>query len=195
MPKITRRRDPLVSATLAFGVDAVNRYVRHLQEHEEPLILAPADPRHRLFVLVEYNFEVSFYRPEDEHLPEPTWRELLRWLEYDPHGGRGEAQFYRAVFKVTDEQLDLPADDNATWSFFGCYLSGTSRAFRFMQEVGVWPHQDGGREDSIGLRMQDIPYVPGGNLVRAVHLDGELSVSLLQHRLNDLAASTALVMK
>ena len=45
MSDITRR-DFLATAIAAFGVAVVHRYETHLEEHDEPLIEAPANPKH-----------------------------------------------------------------------------------------------------------------------------------------------------
>lgn len=192
MPKITRRRFVATASAAVLSGAVVARYARHLEEEGEPLIEAPANPRQTLLVHPEFNFELAVPTPFD-CIPHLSWRDLLRWMADHPYAGPAEAEFYRAAFRVQEHALDEACDWDALIGFWGRCMSGSSGAFRLLQEVGVWPHEGGGREETIGLTFQDWPYVPGGPEVLAVRCDGELAVSLLQHRLNQLGADAAIV--
>jgi hypothetical protein len=112
-----------------------------------------------------------------------------------PIAGPSQAELYCGWREHFEQELDDPADENIVGSYWNRYLSASSRAFRHLQAVDLWTYENGGRDETIGLTFQDWPYVPGGWEVLAVHCDDELAVSLLQHRLNQLGADTALVLK
>lgn len=174
---------------------ALSRFKDHLAAHGQPLIEAPADPEHVLYVHPDHGYLLTLDNTLEEDpglMSRLTWRQIIwdheGWPEdYVPT--TTQWRDVREVFPVTKRTLDKPwnfegADtaQRAAESLWIWRLCPSARAYHFLADATDAPlYGRGGGEEHGGLEFC-IGTANGEG--KEVYLLDDLSASLLQETLN-----------
>ena len=175
----TRRQFLLSTAGAAGGFILPSFYTQALEflaETGEPLLTPPKRVVDELIICTDRGWELNFGDPW-EQVPDMTWREFLTRYhpetldELDDHWGLEESEL----------------DDEAPWDWVvgpWCRIdSPNARAYHLLDNLDLGP--DFSKPKAVGgLLFTDCP-CPGNDYL-GVSVEDEISVSLLQQRLNDL---------
>ena len=181
------RRTFLIGAGSALTLSIVDKFVWHLDNKGLPLIQKPKNPSKVLFVNMAYENQINLGRPPFDP-PTGTWRELL----VDALGYKNPttlSQFRKLYddYGVKPRELDTECD-----CFFECWdrvASPNALAFKLLEDLDIGPKLAGPGDEVGGLEFIDGD-APGHDYL-GVHADDDLSISLLQHRLNELDTGIA----
>ena len=187
MSRITRREfiirgfEGVTCALIA--PDFYRQAVDHLHDKNVPLIVTPRDPKTVLYAVWygdDYQLNVG---PPDEDIPTITWREFLEdYAGVDPD-------------ELGDEDLedtygidrdDLDRDCSASWyeDAWCRTRSSNAQAYHYLSGLDLGPLSSHG-----GFDAGELQFIDGccpGNDYLGVHIDGKISLSFLQERLNQL---------
>ena len=181
------RRQFLIRAFSAAGQLVLPRFfdraLAFVENHGEPLIEAPTSPDQLLNVRYDDSYVFFLGNPTEGPGTPPTYRE---WFEdhcqVDPESG---AQGHC----LEPGELDSPICIEMwaeQWSLKGSPLS---EAYEFLSCLDLGPEFGKAGSDAAGeLRLVDCPSMCSS--YRAAETDDLLSISLLQHRLNELGENT-----
>lgn len=176
---ITRREFILGTARSAAGLILPAYYdkvLAYFENHGEPLLKAPRQFDQDLYCDFGNEFQLNLGKPVYE-LPKLTWREVFQRYSYDDEDGFAEE------FGLTEAMLGEVADEDAYFDYWAACDSPNAKAYRLLDgfDIGRMIHHG----DKIGeLKFIDCP-CPGSDYV-GVHADCEVTLSLLQNRLNEL---------
>jgi hypothetical protein len=161
------------------------------ENHGEPLLIAPNHAEGILCVTHSCDTLQLHLGDPEEGPPEMSIREFcLR------HGHGDPATWYRDDWLCIDDpdpvDMNDPMDE---WAIFDWWLrtdSSSARAYHFLENLDLGSHLTG--PDAVGsLEFIDGP-CPGNDYLGVEAFD-ELSVSLLQHRLNELGTGLRIEMR
>ena len=177
----TRRQFLVTSARAAAGIILPSYYEKVLsfiENHGEPLLEAP--PRIDEVLYADYqnsDYQLNLGEPVYE-LPEMSWREVMERYHCPDEWGE-----LKEIYGYTDADLDEPAHMDSYMDAW-CFADAPNvKAFHRLNGLDIGTNLEHG--DLVGgLVYYDGP-MPGWDY-RAVHAECEVSLSLLQHRLNEL---------
>ena len=173
----TRRQFLLSTVGAAGGFILPSFYSRALEfldQFGEPLLEPPKRVVDELIICREFDGELNLGDPR-EQVPDMTWREFLS--RYDS-------------LDEFEENWDLEVsqlDDEVPWDTvvdFWCRAdSPNARAYHLLERLDLGPDLTGSKAVG-GLVFTDCP-CPGNDYL-GVAVEDDISISLLQQRLNDL---------
>jgi hypothetical protein len=175
----TRRQFLLSTVGAAGGFILPSFYSRALEfvdQFGEPLLEPPQRVVDELVICSEFaDGELNLGDPR-EQLPVLTWHEFL--TRYDP-GSLDELEDW----DLEESQLDEETPWYTVAEFWCRVDSPNARAYRLLENLDLGPDLTGSNAVG-GLVFTDCP-APGNNYL-GVAVEDEISISLLQQRLNDL---------
>ena len=121
--------------------------------------------------------------------PTPTWAELL----FDKQGEDRPSTLseFRSIHNyhgILPSQLNDPCDEAYWFECWGRGESPNAEAYRLLDYLNI------GSDLEVGDLIGGLKFIDGpcpGNDYLAVHADGEISASLLQHQLNVIGQNIA----
>lgn len=199
------RRRFLIGAGTLISFAALSRFKDHLAAHGRPLVEAPADPEHVLYVHPDHGYLLTLDNTLEEDpalMSRLTWRQIIwdreGWTEdYAPT--KAQWRDVREVFPMTKRTLDKPWNfeggdtaHRAAESLWIWRLCPSARAYRFLADAThAQLHGRGGGEEHGGLEFSI--GTANGESKEVYLLDG-LSASLLQETLNNTGHRVAVRM-
>ena len=185
------RRQFLIGAGSTLTLPLVNKFVLYLEYKGAPLIEAPSNPNDILYVNLDEDYSIELGKFPDE-IPTLTWREFLfERLGYEYPKRLSDFRQLYEEWGVKPHEFDDEYEDY----YMDCWIrceSPSAQAFHLLQELDIGPLLSGPGDAVGGLSFIDGPS-PCSNYV-GVHADDDLSISLLQQRLNDLGTGIAVEM-
>ena len=179
------RRAFIAGTAGTLSTTLLQRFEWFLRDQKRPLIEAPAAPTEHLYVSREYGDELLITLGKPDEAPEPpTWAEYFeRTWGID---AKDKPRLLDACHEwgLDPDYLDTECEWE-TWITHWCrHESGQAKAFSLLEELDVGTSLLNAEGEVGGLTFIDGP--SPGNDYLGVHADNELSISLLQHRLNEL---------
>ena len=176
----TRRQFLLSTVGAAGGFILPSFYARALEfvdQFEEPLLEPPKRVVDELIICQEFiEGELTLGDPR-EAPPDMTWREFL--TRYHP-GSLDEGEFH---WGLEEAQLDDAAPWDTVLGSWGRVDSPNARAYHLLESLDLGPDLTGPKAVG-GLNFID-GSCPGVDYL-GVTVEDDISISLLQQRLNDL---------
>ncbi|MCU0990443.1 MAG: hypothetical protein MUE63_12865 [Xanthomonadales bacterium] len=184
---VTRRQFLLSTAGAAVGAIIPSFYHRALEFFEQfgkPLLVAPARVTEDL-VVIDFNGypELCLGDPYAEP-PEMTFREYFS--RYEPEG----FDTFEENWGLEPAALDTPIDDDYVVDRWAMHDSSSARAYHLLQSLDLGPALRG--RNAVGR----LDFLEESNMVStwlAVSPRDEVTLSLLQQRLNDLGTGIRVV--
>ncbi len=188
----TRRQFLLSTVGAAGGFILPSFYARALEfvdQFREPLLEPPKRVVDEITICASLGGELNIGEPADQ-IPDMTWREfltryhpgLLNSLEF--YWGLEESQRDLAPWGLKESQLDDAAPWDTVLGSWGRVDSPNARAYHLLESLDLGPDLTGPK--AVGeLNFLDGPN-PGAKDYLAVTVEDDISISLLQQRLNDL---------
>jgi hypothetical protein len=181
---ITRRQFLLGTSTGLILPSYYDKVVSYFENHGEPLIIAPKHPKEILYACSEFaanGFELKLGHPEMGP-PEMTIREFcLAYGEGNPE------KWWRESWLCPDdpESIDMDAqmEPDFVMDWWVRKDSSSALAYRYLEDLDLGPHLAGYKVVG-GLNFID-GASPGNDYLGVEAVD-EISLSLLQQRLNEL---------
>jgi hypothetical protein len=178
---ITRRQFLISSTRAGVGLILPSYYEKvfsFFENHGEPLLEAPARVEEDLYAWNDgLSYQLNLGKP-DEELPVMTWREIIE--RYHMQGWWKEL---KEGYEITESDLDKPAWQDAYIDAWCRVDSPNAKAFHLLEYLDLGTGTLHGKLAG-GLTFYDGP-MPGSDYI-GVHADDEVTLSLLQHRLNEL---------
>jgi hypothetical protein len=182
---ISRRQFLLATGSSAVGFILPSFYEKALsfiEDYGEPLIVSPPDPKIELFAVDRggFGYEFNLGDPWCEP-PDMTIREFAnRYGHGDP-----EAWYRENWCREEDQEVDLAAQMNYDYVLdFWCRAeSPNALAYRLLEDLDLGPSLSG--VNAVG----ELSFIDGpcpGNDYLGVEAADQISISLLQQRLNQL---------
>jgi hypothetical protein len=178
---ITRRQFLISTASGGVGLILPSYYEKvfsFFENHGEPLLEAPTLITEDLYADLQADYQLNIGLPATEY-PEMTWREVFRRY----HGWLPEPDELEEDFALTPADLDKPADIDAFFDSWCRTDSPNAQAFYLLNRLDI------GNELRQGDQVGGLIYYDGpmpGNDYLGVHAECAVTLSLLQHRLNEL---------
>ena len=176
----TRRQFLLSTVGAAGGFILPSFYARALEfvdQFREPLLEPPKRVVDEITICASLGGELNIGEPA-EQIPDMTWREFL--TRYHP-GSLDEGEFH---WGLEEAQLDDAAPWDTVLASWGRVDSPNARAYHLLESLDLGPDLTGPK--AVGeLNFLDGPN-PGAKDYLAVTVEDDISISLLQQRLNDL---------
>jgi hypothetical protein len=184
---ITRRKF-LIGAGSALTLPTVNKFIWHIDSKGHPLIEKPSNPRKTLFVDQFDDFRIDLGR-EPEEYPTATWREfLVDKLGYKTPTTLSQFRDLYNEFGLKPRELDT--DFDGYFEYWDQTEGPSALAYRLLEELNIGPKLAGPCNEVGGIKFVDGDS-PGHDYI-GVHAYDNLSISLLQNRLNELGTGIAL---
>ena len=184
---LTRRAFLLSTAGASAGAILPSFYFRALEffeQFEEPLLVAPAQSRHRLCVFHNMDdIELCWGNPLAEP-PPMTWRQYLE--RFDPESLDDPEDIWGVDVAGLDEWID----EEQLWDNWFMHDGPGARAHGILQALDLGPRF----EDQSSPHC--LEFFEDANMVscwRGVRVADEVTLSLLQQRLNDLDTGIRIV--
>lgn len=179
------RRAFLAGTAGTLSTTLLQRFEWFLRDQKRPLIEAPTAPTEHLYVSRDYGDELLITLGKPDELPDPpTWAEFFAttWgVDTKDKAGLLDAC---ADWGLEPEQLYSECESE-TWITHWCRNESVqAKAFYLLEDLDIGTTLRGATGEVGGLTFIDGP--SPGNDYLGVHADNELSISLLQHRLNEL---------
>lgn len=178
------RRAFLIGAATALTLPLVDRFKNHIARHGEPLLVQPKESSGVLNIYPDRDFQIGL-NGDPWDCPTVTWREYLEDYrgEQIPTTLDGFREL-RANYDLWPSQVDETMPPELFVDSWGTSRSPNAMAYHYLNDLDLGPELRGHRNEVGGLRYMMGP-CPGNDYV-GVHADNMVSVSLLQHRLNEL---------
>lgn len=183
----TRRQFLLSTAGASVGAIIPDYYFRALQffeQFDEPLLEPPARPTSELYTFHNCDqLELCFGDPTVGP-PPMTFREYFTL--YDPGG----FLTFEENWDLGPEALDDPICDEYVFDYWSMHDSPGARAHTYLQSLDLGPRLTG--PNSVGK----LEFFEDSNMVscwRGVRYEDEVTLSLLQQRLNDLGTGIQII--
>ena len=183
---VTRRQFLLGTAAGLILPSFFERAHSFLENHGEPLLIAPKQPEEVLYAwadCAQEGYQLNLGSPEKGPPDSMTIREFCH-----AYGQGDPEKWWREEWLCTDEQVAVDLDEDmdrfAVEEWWFARDSPTARAYNYLETIDLGPKLSAAREVG-GLNF----YIGGapGMGYQAVDAIDEVSLSLLQHRLNELA--------
>ena len=187
----TRRQFLLSTVGAAGGFILPSFYARALEfvdQFEEPLLEPPKRVVDEITICASLGGELNIGEPA-EQIPDMTWREFLIRYHQDSlnslefYWGLEESQRDLAPWGLKESQLDDAAPSDTVLGSWGRVDSPNARAYHLLESLDLGPDLTGSKAVG-GLIFTDGP-CPGNDYL-GVAVEDDISISLLQQRLNDL---------
>ena len=184
---VTRRQFLLSTAGAAVGAIIPSFYHRALEFFEqfgEPLLIAPARATQDLVVASINDYDELFLGDPFAEPPEMTYREYF--TRYEPEAF--DELEYR--WGLAAEDLDAPMEREYQWDAWLMHHGPSAQAHRLLQSLDLGPALRG--PNSAGA----LDFFEESNMTgcwRGVRPRDEVTLSLLQQRLNDLGTGIRIV--
>ena len=176
---LTRRQFLLSTVGAAGGFILPSFYARALEfvdQFEEPLLEPPKRVVDEITICASLGGELNIGEPT-EQIPDMTWREFL--TRYHP-GSLDEFEFH---WGLEEAQLDDAAPWDTVFGSWGRVDSPNARTYHLLESLDLGPDLTGPKAVG-GLSFIDGSR-PGCDYL-GVTVEDDISISLLQQRLNDL---------
>jgi len=184
---ITRRQFLLSTAGASVGAIIPDYYFRALQffeQFDEPLLEPPTRPTSELFTFnMRDELELCLGNPREEP-PSLTFREF--YSRYQPE----ELENFEEHWGLGLEALDDPMEDECVLDYWSMHDSPAARAHIYLQSLDLGPRLTG--PNAVG----GLAFFEDSSMVscwRGVRYEDEVTLSLLQQRLNDLGTGIQIV--
>jgi hypothetical protein len=185
---VTRRQFLLSTAGAAAGAIVPSFYYRALEffeQHESPLLIPPERVTQDLVVADINDYpELCLGDPWAEP-GELTWREYFD--RYEPGGLEDYAELYR----LPPSEFEQPMDYDASCDLWLMRHGPSAQAYRLLEPLDLGPALRG-PEAVGGLDFIEEMNMGGSNWL-VVSPQNEVTLSLLQQRLNDLGTGLRIV--
>ena len=188
----TRRQFLLSTVGAAGGFILPSFYARALEfvdQFEEPLLEPPKRVVDEITICASLGGELNIGEPA-EQIPDMTWREFLTRYHQDSlnslefYWGLEESQRDLAPWGLKESQLDDAAPWDTVLGSWGRVDSPNARAYHLLESLDLGPDLTGPK--AVGeLNFHD-GLNPGAKDYLMVTVKDDISISLLQQRLNDL---------
>jgi hypothetical protein len=187
----TRRQFLLSTVGAAGGFILPSFYARALEfvdQFEEPLLEPPKRVVDEITICASLGGELNIGEPA-EQIPDMTWREFLIRYHQDSlnslefYWGLEESQRDLAPWGLKESQLDDAAPSDTVLGSWGRVDSPNARAYHLLESLDLGPDLTGPKAVG-GLNFIDGSR-PGCDYL-GVTVEDDISISLLQQRLNDL---------
>ena len=182
---ISRRQFLLGTAAGLVLPSFYERALSYFENHGEPMLITPKRPTEVLYACSEFTeegFQLNLGNPHDVYPPEMTIREFcITYGEGDPE------KWWREFWLYTDDcepvDLDAKMDQASVEEWWILKKSPFARAYHYLEGIDLGP-QLNGADVAGGLDF----YCGGGpgNSFFAVDAVDDVSLSLLQQRLNEI---------
>jgi len=179
---ITRRQFLISTTRSGVGLILPSYYEKvysFFENHGEPLLEVPSRFSEDLYA--DFNgpdYQLNLGKPVYE-LPKMTWREVFERY----HGWLPDPEELEDEFGITAGDLDNPADEDAYMDSWCRSDSPNAEAFHLLESLDIGTGIRHGDQVG-GLVFYDGP-MPGSDYL-GVHAECAVTLSLLQHRLNEL---------
>ena len=184
---ITRRQFLLSTAGASAGAIIPDYYFRALQffeQFKQPLLEPPNQPTRELYTFNNCGeFELSVGDP-CKGPPELTFREFF--TRYEPEG----IETFEDSFGRGLEDLDEPMEEEYLLDYWIMHDSPQARAHFYLQSLDLGPELAG--PDAVG----GLDFFKDSNMLHSwlgVRYEDEVTLSLLQQRLNDLGTGIRVI--
>ena len=184
---ITRRQFLLSTAGASVGAIMPDYYFRALQFVEqfgEPLLEPPPRPTKELFAFWDCEEpELCFGNPDTE-IPKLTFREFFN--RYEPGG----LETFEEYWGHESKHLDSPVEEEYMWDHWFMYSGPSAQAHSYLQSLDLGPDLAG--PNAVG----GLDFFEDSNMVscwRGVRYENDVTLSLLQQRLNDLGTGIKVI--
>jgi hypothetical protein len=185
---ITRRQFLLSTAGASVGAIIPDFYFRALQFFEqfgEPLLEPPKNPTGELYTFNHCEAPELCLGDPWEGPPKLTFREFF--VRYEPEG----LETFEEMWGRGPDALDDPMDDEEyLWDCWSRHDCPTARAYHYLQTLDLGPELAG--PNAVG----GLDFSENFNMAHswlAVNYEDDVTLSLLQKRLNDLGTGIRLV--
>ena len=190
---ITRRAFLIGSGGL-LTAGLVLKYETYLENVGRPLIQTPKRPHDVLYVYPDNEYQICL-GPNPLEPRVPTWREALRrYADLDVDWTKPlQAADYREIHEeycIRPDQLDDEADWDWYVRIWGITDSPNANAYHLLEDLDIGPELAGENGELGGIKFIE-GSCPGVDYL-GVHCEDELSISLLQAKLNELDTGLAL---
>ena len=178
---ITRRQFLVSSVRVGVGLILPSYYEKafsFFENHGEPLLEAPTIINEDLYADFQGDYQLNLGMPAYEP-PELSWREVFERY----HGWLPNPAELEDDFGIAAGDLDNPADEDAYMDSWCRSDSPNAKAFYLLESLDIGTELRQGNQVG-GLVFYDGP-MPGSDYL-AVHAECAVTLSLLQHRLNEL---------
>ena len=179
---ITRRQFLISGASAGVGLILPSYYEKvfsFFENHGEPLLEAPAHVVENLYADYQgSDYQLNIGMPATEY-PVMTWREMIERY----HCCMPAPDELEDELGITVAELDKPADVDSYLDSWCRSDSPSAQAFYLMESLEIGTELRHGDQVG-GLVFYDGP-MPGSDYL-GVHAECEVTLSLLQHRLNEL---------
>jgi len=183
---ITRRQFLLGTASGLILPSFYERAYSYFENHGEPLLITPKQPAETLYACSEFTgegFQLNLGEPHDVYPPQMTIREFcIAYAEGDPE--KWWREFWLGTYDDEPVDWDAKMDQIAVEEWWILKDSPFARAYHYLESIDLGPELNGAHVAG-GLDF----YCGGspGNSFLAVDAVDEVSLSLLQQRLNELS--------
>lgn len=182
---ITRRQFLLGTAAGLVLPSFYERAYSYFENHGEPLLIMPKRPVEILYACSEFSeegFQLNLGKPHDVYPPEMTIREFcMAYGEGDPE------KWWREFWLCTDDyepvNLDEKMDQIYVEDWWIMKDSPCARAYHYLEGIDLGPELTGA---GVAGRLDFYCGGAPGNSFLAVDAVDDVSLSMLQQRLNEL---------
>lgn len=184
------RRSFLIGAGGFLTLSLIERYLAFLENHGEPLIEAPRNPDQVLYVYPDREFDMGFNAdPWGVEIPDITWEEYL--IEIDGYDKPTTLSDFRKILRYeglfpSELKQHVP---EYVWMEHFAYSGPNGQAFDLLKKLNIGSTLEIEGEELGGLIFYDCDGPCSS--YRGVQAEDDLSVSLLQHQLNELETGIA----
>jgi hypothetical protein len=187
---VSTRRAFIVGAGAALTLPIVSKFEWFIETNGRPLIEVPRHPLETLVVNLDSDGQITL-GPEVFALPTITWGDYLK--EYVVRGElptrASELRELCEGYGVDPDGLDCECDPEYWADNWFRAESPNANAYHLLESLDLGPELRG-RPGEVG----ELNFIDGdapGNDYLGVHIYDDLSISLLQHRLNVLGENIA----
>jgi hypothetical protein len=185
------RRSFLIGAGALLTADLVTRFEWHIRNHGEPLVLAPERPDTILHVDPDRSYEVTLGSWDD--ILDLTNREVLEdYCGLDLEKSKLKLSDYHRIreeYGIAPKELDEPVSWDLATEGLPRSATPNGAAYSLLRGLDIGPDLHSPGRLVGGLDFFDGP-MPGNDYLGVCCRD-EISVSLLQARLNELGENIA----
>ena len=184
------RRGFIASVSAALTLPLVNKFTWYLEKKGRPFIDAPEYPSQILRVYPDRNFQICLDGdPWDIPTQAPSWRYyFLDCLGEEEPGSLSSFHYFFEKYGIRPTQLDKNCDELVWLDYWTRNESPDADAYRLLESLRI------GSDLSAGEGVGGLTFINSDtNVYRhlGVHADDEISLSLLQHRLNVIGTEIA----
>jgi hypothetical protein len=179
------RRAFLIGSAATVTLSLVDKFYTFIENHGEPLIEAPKNPSRILYAFPDRDYQLGLDGdPWVIDFPYKNWLEyIVGDCGYETPTKLSDFREICWNYGLTPSQLREPVPDDQQLELVE-RKGPHADAFHLLDCLEIGPDLDVEGQVVGGLKFYDGP-MPGSNYL-AVHTEDDISVSILQHRLNQL---------